>query len=294
MNSTTTKISIVSVVLLMIAIVAYQFIGQEEPVLFIQEQEVPTLLLEVHEDIVLPNKEPTPQKILSNLPDFAKISDVKQKKESFFTTLYPLIEEENKHVLKTRSVIIALQQRPFDELESKQLAWISETAEYYRVENEVINDHTLTALLKRVDSIPPSLALSQAAIESGWGSSRFSKKGNNLFGQWCFTKGCGLVPSARDSGKSHEVAKYDSVNKAIRAYIKNLNTNSAFQKLRDERANIRRQNGEITGIALAQTLIEYSAERENYISKVVRFIHQNKLQRFTQLFNDSIVVEIKS
>lgn len=278
----------------MIALVAYQLIGQEDPPSLIQGQPELSLVLDVQEDISLPRKEATPQKILSKLPDFAKIPDVKQKKDAFFMTLYPLIEEENKHVLKTRDAIIALQQIPFAELESKHLDWIRETAKYYRVENQTINENTLGRLLKRVDIIPPSLALSQAAIESGWGSSRFSKKGNNLFGQWCFSKGCGMVPSARESGKAHEVAMFDSVNGAIRAYIKNLNTNSSFQKLRDKRASIRKQNGEMTGIALAQTLIEYSAEREKYISKVTKFINQNKLQRFSQQFNESLVEDAKS
>lgn len=274
MNSTTKKVSIIGALVLVVSLLAYQFIGQEDP--------------------SLPRIEAKSRKTLSKLPDFAKIVDVKQKKEAFFTTLYPLIEEENKHVLKIRNAIVALQEIPFIELKPQQLTWISDTAKYYRVESEVVNENTLDLLLKRVDTIPPSLALTQAAIESGWGSSRFSNKGNNLFGQWCFSKGCGMVPSSRDSGKTHEVAKFDSVNHAVRAYIKNLNTNSAYQKLRDKRASIRAQNGEITGIALAQTLTEYSEEREKYITKVTKFINQNKLQRFTQQFNESLVADIEA
>jgi Bax protein len=274
MNLTTKKLSIIGALVLVVALLAYQFIGQEDP--------------------SLPRIEAKSEKPLGKLPDFAKIADVKQKKEAFFTTLYPLIEEENKHVLKIRSTIVSLQEILFVDLESKHLDWINETAEYYRVENEVVNENTLDLLLERVDIIPPSLALTQAAIESGWGSSRFSKKGNNLFGQWCFSKGCGMVPSSRDSGKSHEVAKFDSVNHAVRAYIKNLNTNSAYQKLRDIRADIRSKNAEITGIALAQTLTEYSEEREKYITKVTKFINQNKLQLFTQQFNESLVADIEA
>jgi Bax protein len=293
MNSITKKISIMSVLALMIVLVVYQFMGQEEPSVLLMGQEN-LAVTSIQEDLSLPRIEAKPLKMLSKLPDFAKIADVKQKKEVFFTTLYPLIEEENKHVLKIRNAIVALQEIPFIELQPQHLDWISETAKYYRVENQTINENTLGRLLKRVDIIPPSLALSQAAIESGWGSSRFSKKGNNLFGQWCFSKGCGMVPSARESGKAHEVAMFASVNEAVRAYIKNLNTNSSFQKLRDKRASIRKQNGEMTGIALAQTLIEYSAEREKYISKVAKFINQNKLQRFSQQFNESLVEDTKS
>jgi Bax protein len=240
-----------------------------------------------NEDPSLPNIEANATNELGSLPDFAKIADVKEKKETFFTTLYPIIEEENKHILKIRNAIIAKQEQGLSTLQEDQMEWLAEVAEYYRVTGE-IDESTFKQLLEKVAVIPPSLALTQAAIESGWGSSRFSKEGNNLFGQWCFTKGCGMVPSSRDSGKSHEVAEFDSVNEAVRAYLKNLNTNTAYQKLRDRRAVIMEADGKVTGIALAQTLIEYSEEREKYIAKVTKFINQNKLQRFTEEFNESL------
>jgi len=265
--TTTKTLAIVGVVVVVIAIVAYQFTGQEDP--------------------TMPRIEAKSANTLSKLPDFAKIADVKEKKETFFTTLYPIIEEENQHIMKLRSALIALNDIPFVDLAPKQLAYISDVAKYYRAD-DAINKNTITQLLERVDIIPPSLALTQAAIESGWGSSRFSKQGNNLFGQWCFSKGCGMVPSSRDSGKAHEVAKFKSVNAAVRGYLKNLNTNSAYQKLRDKRAQIRKSDGEVTGIALAQTLTEYSEEREKYITKVSKFINQNKLQRFTKQFEESL------
>jgi len=254
-----------------IAILAFQFFSQEDP--------------------TLPRIEASPDTTLSQLPDFSTFKDVKEKKEAFFTTLYPIIEEENKQIIKVRNAIINLQALPFESLEPKQLAWIEKVRDYYKVDNESVSQDTFTDLLKRVDVIPPSLALTQAAIESGWGSSRFSRQGNNLFGQWCFTKGCGMVPSARDDDKAHEVAEFGSVNKSVRAYLKNLNTHSAYQTLRDKRAAIRNDSKKLTGISLAQTLTEYSEEREKYIAKVSRFINQNKLQRFTQQFEQSLVAE---
>lgn len=240
-----------------------------------------------NEELAMPSIEAKSVTTLKGLPDFSKFVEVKEKKEAFFTTLYPIIEEENQHIVKIRSALIALNELPFETLEADHLAYIGKLAKYYRVD-ETLNNKTIPTLLERVDIIPPSLALTQAAIESGWGSSRFSRKGNNLFGQWCFSKGCGMVPSARDSDKAHEVAKFSSVNAAVRAYLKNLNTNSAYKKLRDKRAKIRNQDGDLTGIALAQTLTEYSEEREKYITKLTKFINQNKLQRFTKQFHDSL------
>lgn len=240
------------------------------------------------EDPALPNIESSFTDKIRKLPDFSEISDVREKKETFFNTLYPAIEQENKQMLKIRTAIANLQAVPFDSLQDKQIDWISSTAEYFNVPNESVDENTLNELMKRVDIIPPSLALTQAALESAWGSSRFSRQGNNLFGQWCFSKGCGIVPSSRDSGKAHEVATFNSVNHAVRSYIKNLNSHNAYQSLRDKRAELRQADKNITGISLAQTLINYSEEREKYVAKLTKFINQNKLQRYTEKFEESL------
>ena len=265
------KIIIFALALVLVGVVVAQLIAQEDP--------------------SLPRIKAKSANALSSLPNFSKYTEVKEKKKAFFTTLYPIIEEENKHVLKLRAAIVALQEVPFETLQPNQLIWLGELAEHYRLGNTALSVNTFDELLTRVDIIPPSLALTQAAIESGWGSSRFSKKGNNIFGQWCFSKGCGIVPASRDSDKAHEVAKYSTVNAAVRAYIRNLNTNAAYQTLREKRANIRKENAELTGVALAKTLIGYSEEREKYIVKVTKFINQNKLQRFNKRFNDTLIAD---
>lgn len=268
------KVALIGLAMLIAGVIAFQFLGTE--------------------DLALPNIEATPINKLKKLPDFSKYVDVKEKKEAFFTTLYPIIEEENKHILKIQSAIVLLQNQTkdkgMDSLLPKQSKWLKGIATHYRVKNDILSEQTYLELLGKVDIIPPSLALTQAAIESGWGSSRFSKEGNNLFGQWCFSKGCGMVPSSRDDDKDHEVSKFPTVNAAVRAYLRNLNTNSAYQKLRDKRARIRQSNGDLTGIELAQTLTEYSEERELYITKVSSFINQNKLQRFTKQFEGSLLI----
>lgn len=224
---------------------------------------------------------------MKKLPDFSKISDVKQKKEAFFLALYPIIQVENNHVLQLRKLINMLKDIPIKKLSAKQQAWLLSISKSYKLENEYIDSSTFEELLKRVDYVPPSLALTQAAIESGWGTSRFARQGNNLFGQWCFSAGCGMVPSSRESGKGHEVAKFDTVNLAVRSYILNLNSHESYTALRENRAQLRNKEASFTGIALAKALTEYSEEGKHYVVKLTNFIHQNKLQRFTIAFENT-------
>ena len=168
---------------------------------------------------------------------------------------------------------LVLQKINTDELSTVEYKWLEEMAKHYEVLAIPSNEDFFDLLLLKVDYIPPSLALTQAAIESGWGSSRFAKKGNNLFGQWCFIK----------------VAKFKSVNASVRAYLHNLNTNSSFKSIRQTRANIRKSNGVLTGTELAKSLQDYSAEGPLYVQKLTRFINQNKLQRFTAQFEKSLI-----
>ncbi|MBA6390018.1 glucosaminidase domain-containing protein [Colwellia sp. BRX10-3] len=247
-------------------------------------------ILDDNSALLLPKAQAKTPGSLKRLPDFSKIIDVKEKKEAFFSTLYPIIQAENNHVLQLRKLINMLKNVPVAKLSKKQQTWLLNISKSYKLESDVIDNNTFDELLKRVDYVPPSLALTQAAIESGWGSSRFSKQGNNLFGQWCFSAGCGMVPSSRDSDKGHEVAKFDTVNMSVRSYILNLNTHDSYTELRENRALLRAKEASFTGVTLAKTLTEYSEEGQHYVAKVTEFIHQNKLQRFTTEFESSLQV----
>ena len=238
--------------------------------------------------LLIPKAEAQTQGSMKKLPDFSKISDINEKKESFFTTLYPIIQAENNHVLKLRKLINMIKGIPVDELTEKQQTWLLNISKSYKLESTDIDHNIFEQLLKRVDYVPPSLALSQAAIESGWGTSRFAKQGNNLFGQWCFSAGCGMVPSLRESGKGHEVAKFDSIDMSVRSYILNLNSHDSYRELRESRALLRKKEASFTGVTFAKTLTEYSEEGKHYVTKVTEFINQNKLQRFTTAFENSL------
>lgn len=231
----------------------------------------------------LPNLTPETV-VVSSLPDFSSYQQVVEKKRAFFEFLYPIVSTENQHILDIREQVLALkeqlQQDKSLELSDYEYQWLLRLAQAYRVEQQVETDILLEKLTARIDIIPPSLILSQAAIESGWGSSRFARQGNNLFGQWCFKKGCGIVPKHRNAGQHHEVAKFDSINASIRAYMKNLNSFTAYKKFRQIRLEQRSKHHKLEVGKLLAGLKQYSEQGQNYITKVTRLIHQNKLERY--------------
>jgi len=131
-------------------------------------------------------------------------------------------------------------------------------------------------LLARVDVIPPKLALIQAAKESGWGTSRFARSANNLFGEWCFSEGCGVVPASRSEGRRHEVESFDSVQDAIASYVRNLNSHPSYAPLRERRAALRAAGEAPTALALADGLGRYSERGEAYVQEVKSMIRHNE------------------
>jgi len=125
-----------------------------------------------------------------------------------------------------------------------------------------------------------SLALAQAANESAWGTSRFAREGNNYFGQWCFEPGCGLVPENRASGKTHEVARFSSPAESVKAYIENLNSNSAYEALRSQRAKQGESSSPIGGMALSNGLLNYSERGQDYVHDIQGLIQNNQLEKY--------------
>ena len=117
--------------------------------------------------------------------------------------------------------------------------------------------------------------MAQAANESAWGLSRFAQKGNNLFGQWCFKKGCGIVPGQRNAGANHEVRKFASINDSVASYMHNLNTGRAYKDLRKLRATLRSTNAAVDGHTLAKGLIKYSSRGKAYVKEIQSMIKTN-------------------
>jgi len=213
-----------------------------------------------------------------DLPDFMSMTDVTEKKEEFFRFLLPLVEAENIRILHDRAYLKAIYERYKNgELTAADKKQMEEWINYYRLEDDIAIDDNLFGLLKRrIDIIPEMMVLVQAANESGWGTSRFSRKGLNLFGQWCYSKGCGLVPTGRVEGGRHEVAQFDSVNASVKSYMRNINTHGAYLDLRLLREQKRLNNADILARDLITGLSSYSERGEDYIEELRAMIRINR------------------
>jgi Bax protein len=220
-------------------------------------------------------------KRVSKIPDFTQYKVVQEKKKDFFDLLRPMVKEENQVLMNEHKRIEGL----FGEVKSgkvlaeSDLNWLQEMAVYYRVTPfDINNPEDQETLLRRVDIIPESLFLAQAANESAWGTSRFAKAANNIFGQWCFTEGCGIVPSQRKAGENHEVQKFETINDAVTVYMHHLNSHPFYVKLRDSRAASRKKGEEPSGYAMAVGLEKYSARGAEYVKTLRSMIRYNKLE----------------
>ncbi len=234
-------------------------------------------------------KSPSPSKINSKIPDFKSKKSVKQKKSAFFSFLSPYIAHENKLILKQREYIKAqsLLLKTHDSIAQKDSLLLKKYVEEYRcINTDLSNPETYTELLEHVDIIPQELALVQAALESSWGNSYFAKEANNLFGQWCFTPGCGIVPRARKKGDIHEVEKFESIDLSVRSYMLFLNSHPAFDLLRKERAINRLQKEKPSALKMANGLLEYSAKGKAYINDIKSMIRWNKKLLSEAINND--------
>ena len=208
------------------------------------------------------------------LPDFSQHEEPEALKKAFFEYLQPLIKVQNSQIAEQRKTVEALEQSfarngDLNFLESLQL---SQLVAKYMVAHDLTTAEELEVLKRRVDIIPEEMVAVQAAKESSWGRSRFAIEANNLFGQWCFTPGCGLVPKRRIKGKTHEVAAFASVEASIASYMSNLNTNPSYLDFRLRRLNLRAAAKPLSGLELANGLLFYSERREAYVQEVQAMI----------------------
>ena len=222
----------------------------------------------------------------SEMPDFGSITDVKAKKEAFFSYLKPIVDAENQKVAQDRKQLMAISGA--SQVSASDQEWLESMAKKYKLPlSKSFDKAWLTALSERVDTLPVSLALAQAANESAWGTSRFARQGNNLFGQWCFSKGCGLVPKQRNKGAEHEVRKFASVSGSVGAYLLNINTNAQYAELRHLRVKARRDGKSITGSYLSPGLQRYSQRGDAYVNELVAMISVNGLEKYDVSENSS-------
>lgn len=216
------------------------------------------------------------------LPDFALFEDTDARKDAFFGYFLPLVEMRNEEILELRADLLRLRDN-ISELSGRQQRQINRLAEDYEIAGFDINEPgDWDTLLRRVDVVPPSLALAQAAKESGWGLSRFAQEGNNFFGHWCYVEGCGLVPESRPAGARHEVAAFDSPEQSVERYIRNLNSHDAYRDLRAMRSRLRANEELITGLELSEGLLRYSQRGQAYIRELQSMIRFNELDELDE------------
>ena len=220
--------------------------------------------------------------------DLDDLQSVKLKKETFIKIVLPLIVAENEKILDDREKLKMLTEKKFTSDLEKQ--WLRQKLLEYKVKKG-----NFVELMYRMDMIPVSIALAQAAKESGWGTSRFALEGNAIFGQWTWS-GQGIAPLNRESDKNHKILKFPILRASVKAYKNNLNTHKSYAKFREKRKQLRDKNKRITGLALTGTLKNYAQTGSEYTKILNQIITQNRLSDFepVRLVNSVKQVELKS
>ena len=214
---------------------------------------------------------------LSLLPEeIRKIQNTKEKKKLFLEIILPLVLEENNRIKLDRIKLFTILNK--NNNSNLEIRWLNSKFKQYGVVNK-----DLSTLKIRMDEVPVSLALAQAAKETGWGTSRFAIEGNALFGQWTFS-GEGIKPAgANSSDGSHKVMKFKVLKASVRAYQRNLNTHNSYRKFRQARALMRDRDQKLDSLELADHLDKYAATGLEYTKIIKKIIEQNSLQDFDKV-----------
>lgn len=225
-----------------------------------------------------------PPLVVQRLPEDLSLEiAVERRKALFFGTLLPLALLENKRVRELRNQVEELLAGGMPPEGTAGYQWLSTLGNHYRV--SVATDHSSFGqeLLKRVDEVPVALTLAQAAIESGWGTSRFTREANNLFGIWTWDTSAGIKPERRREGMNHAIRRYDTLRGSVRSYVYNLNSGHAYSSLRESRAALRRAGLTPDAMSLAEGLDRYSERGHAYVREVQTMIRSNSLHRLADV-----------
>jgi Bax protein len=210
---------------------------------------------------------------LTKLPkDLNSLGDTKKKRELFIKIILPLILDENNKIIQDRKKLFKILGKNFNT--AGERVWLKRRFKEYK-----IDDKDLSKLKMRMDIVPVSIAIAQAANESGWGTSRFALEGNALFGQWTWSKK-GISPKNKDKTQKHKVLQFQILKASVRAYKNNLNTHNAYREFREERAKFRENGEEIIGLQLTKYLKKYASIGEKYAQILDIIIKKNSLTDF--------------
>ena len=218
--------------------------------------------------------------------DLDEIKDVQLKKETFIKIVLPLVVAENEKILEDRNKLKIINKK--DNMLKKDKLWLNQKFREYKVAKKNIKE-----LEKRMDIIPVSIALAQAAKESGWGTSRFALEGNAIFGQWTWT-GQGIAPLDRENNEAHKILRFPILRASVKAYKNNLNTHNGYGDFRNKRHEMRKKKRPIKGLILTDKLDKYAQTGKEYTLILKQIIKQNNLSDFeaVQLTNSIVKKEL--
>ena len=209
--------------------------------------------------------------------DLDEIKSVSRKKETFLQILLPLVVAENEAILKDKKYLLKILKKNQSE---KNRSWINKKYKKYNVKKKNIDE-----LILKMDIVPASIALAQAAKESGWGTSRFALEGNAIFGQWTWS-GEGIEPLEKVDGQKHKILKFPILRASVKAYINNLNSHSGYKSFRQKRLQLRDQNKNLSGLDLIHELDNYAQTGKEYTKILEKIIKQNDLDEFESVTID--------
>jgi Bax protein len=224
------------------------------------------------------NKKKVKPIYFTRLPkDLDKIKSIKEKKETFLQILLPLVVAENEKIKKDRKYLFKIL-KINNSAESKK--WINKKYKEYKVSDKNINE-----LIEKIDIIPTSIALAQAAKESGWGTSRFALEGNAIYGQWTWN-GDGIEPLEKTKDQNHKILKFPLLRASVKAYIANLNSHRGYKNFRAKRFEMRKQNKKLVGLDLIHELDNYAQTGKEYTKILEKIIKQNDLDELETVIID--------
>ena len=224
---------------------------------------------------------------LTLLPEEMKMIESSQKRKNLFIKIIlPLILEENNRIKLDRKKLFVILNK--NNNSDKEKRWLNKKFKQYGVLNK-----DLSTLKIRMDLIPVSIAIAQAAKETGWGTSRFALEGNALFGQWTWT-GEGIKPAVAESDTTHKVMKFKILKSSVRAYQRNLNTHSSYKQFRLARAELRDNKRELSSLILVNYLDKYAATGKEYVKILKQIIKQNNLTDFDDVKLLPTSIQLKS
>lgn len=214
--------------------------------------------------------------------EYFLIENKEKQKIYFFEYMYKLSKNENEKILEERNFIKKY-------LNSNLLNIDTNSSEFLRLlkikkKYRIKKPYDLKPYMKKIDVVPASLVLAQAAVESGWGKSRFMKNANNIFGHWTYNPKIGIIPKKREEGAKHFIRVFKTVQASISAYMLNLNRNAAYKTFHKERYKQRENNIKPSGLVLSQTMINYSGIGKEYLSILKNVIKKNGLEKYDRRF----------